>query len=104
MRYDEFWLTYLRAHSRRSTRAVHYAGTSLAAACLLGGIPFGWPSLIAAPLVGYGAAWTAHYALEGNRPQTFGHPFWSLFSDVRMLLLACSGRLPRHLRDAAVAG
>jgi hypothetical protein len=47
--------------------------------------------------VGYFFAWTSHFALEGNRPATFGHPLWSLLSDYRMLLLWMSGRLQAHL-------
>jgi hypothetical protein len=99
--YDEFWLRYLRGHSDPSTRALHYAGSLLAVAALVMAIAtFDWRWLIAAPVIGYGFAWTAHYAIEGNRPETFGHPFWSLFSDYRMLLLALTWRLAPHLRRA----
>ena len=102
MTYAEFWPIYLRAHARPATRALHYAGSSLALACLFGGVLATWPLLIAAPVVGYGFAWAAHYGLEGNQPQTFGHPFWSLASDLRMLALAGTGRLTPHLRRAGV--
>ena len=27
--YDQFWLAYLRAHSRRRTRAIHYCGITI---------------------------------------------------------------------------
>jgi len=54
------------------------------------------------PLIGYAFAWTAHFTIEHNRPETFGHPFWSLFSDYRMLLLALCFRLAPHLRRAGV--
>jgi hypothetical protein len=100
--YPEFWLMYLRAHARQTTRALHYAGTSLALACLIGGAVLDWRFLIAAPIVGYGFAWTAHYALEGNRPRTFGHPVWSLVSDIRMLVLAATRRLRPHLDRAGL--
>jgi hypothetical protein len=102
MTYDEFWLRYLRGHSRPNTRALHYTGSVLAlAALVLAAIDWHW--LIAAPVIGYGFAWTAHYAVERNRPETFGHPLWSLFSDYRMLLLALCFRLAPHLQRAAAS-
>jgi hypothetical protein len=104
MTYAEFWPRYLRAHARRLTRTLHYAGTTLALACLLtAAICRDWRWLPAAPLLGYGFAWTAHGVVEGNRPETFGHPFWSLASDLRMLALAAAGRLGPHLAAAGVA-
>ena len=59
-----------------------------------------WRWLVAAPVVGYACAWFGHVVFEHNRPQTFGHPVWSLFSDFRMLFLFCSGRLGGELRRA----
>jgi hypothetical protein len=101
--YQQFWLRYLRAHSRPNTRALHYVGSVLALGTLAIAIAtLNWRGLIAAPLIGYSFAWTAHFAIERNRPETFGHPFWSLFSDVRMLALALSFRLAPHLRQAGV--
>ena len=103
MTYDAFWLRYLRAHGRPLTRALHYVGSLLALACLLLAIALlDWRWLIAAPVVGYGFAWTAHFAIEGNRPETFGHPFWSLISDYRMLALALTFRLSPHLHRAGL--
>jgi len=101
--YASFWRRYLRAHSRPDTRALHYAGTSAAAGLLaLAVVRRDWRLVIAAPVVGYGLAWTGHALLEGNRPETFGHPLWSLMSDFRMLGLAASGRLDPHLEQAGI--
>jgi len=103
MTYHEFWLVYLRAHARPATRALHYAGTMLALSCLIAGALVSPWFLPAAPVVGYGFAWAAHFGVEGNRPATFGHPLWSLYSDFRMLALWTSGRLAPHLRRAGIA-
>jgi hypothetical protein len=101
--YPEFWHRYLRAHARRPTRYLHYTGTTLALGCLAAAAVWqDWRWLPAAPLLGYGFAWTAHVAVEHNRPETFGHPFWSLASDFRMLALAATRRLGPHLAAAGL--
>lgn len=103
MTYADFWLRYLRAHANRRTRALHYLGTSLALVCLVCAATFrDWRFLPAAPVIGYTFAWGAHFGIERNRPETFGHPFWSLFCDVRMLVLFLSGRLAPHLARAGL--
>ena len=101
MTYDEFWLRYLRAHSRVNTRILHYVGSLCAIVALALGV-VDWRWIIAAPVVGYGCAWTAHAVVEGNRPETFGHPLWSLLSDYRMMWLALTQRLAPHLRRAGL--
>jgi hypothetical protein len=97
VRYADFWDRYLRAHRRPLTRGLHYIGTSLAllSLCLS---PWDWRFLPAAPVVGYAFAWLAHGLVEHNRPETFGHPLWSLFSDLRMLALFTTGGLNSHLQ------
>ena len=104
MTYDQFWLRYLRAHAKPETRLLHYCGSALALICLvLAVIRLDWRFLVAAPVVGYAFAWVAHFVLEGNRPETFGHPLWSLVSDFRMAGLWLSGRLRPHLERAQLS-
>ena len=99
--YREFWDRYLRAHAQAETRALHYTGSLLALACLGTAVARrDWRWLVTAPALGYGFAWTAHFGIEGNRPETFGHPAWSLASDFRMLGLFLAGRLRPHLDRA----
>ena len=104
MTYDQFWLRYLRAHSRpqHPRAALHRQPARACGAARRAIVTLDWRWLIAAPLIGYTFAWTAHFAIEGNRPETFGHPFWSLFSDFRMLLLALTFRLAPHLQRAGL--
>ncbi|HTV44953.1 MAG TPA: DUF962 domain-containing protein [Stellaceae bacterium] len=103
--YPEFWQRYLGAHRDRRSRGLHYLGTSGALAALGAAAAMrDWRWLVAAPIAGYGCAWLGHLAFEHNRPETFGHPFWSLVSDLRMLALFASGRLGAELRRAAGGG
>ncbi|MGE0718284.1 MAG: Mpo1-like protein [Alphaproteobacteria bacterium] len=103
--YAAFWPVYLAAHRKPATRLVHFAGTAAGLACLAAAAILGdWRLLAAAPFVGYLPAWTSHFLIEGNRPATFGHPFWSFASDFRMLGLWLTGRLEGELIRHGVAG
>ena len=96
MTYAEFWPRYLRAHADRRTKALHFIGTGGAVAMLaLAVLARDWRWAVAAPIFGYGCAWFGHAVFEHNRPETFGHPLWSLYSDFRMLALFLVGRLEK---------
>jgi hypothetical protein len=98
--YDEFWLYYLREHSRPASRAMHYLGSTCAIAAIAAGVFLTPWWLLAVPVVGYGPAWFGHFVIEKNKPATFGYPFWSLISDYKMFGLAIAGRLGPELERA----
>lgn len=83
--FEEFWPFYVREHSRKLTRELHFVGTSLALACVAGGLLTRrrW-LLLLAPAAGYGPAWVSHFFIEKNTPATFRHPLWSLRADLVM--------------------
>jgi hypothetical protein len=96
--FDDYWLAYLRAHSKPATRACHYAGTVLGlfigAAASLTVVWWAW--LVLGP-IGYGIALASHPLLQGNRPFAT-RPLWGLASDLRMLWLAITGKLEPQLK------
>lgn len=92
--FAEFWPFYVRAHSRPNTRLMHGIGSILVVALLAGAIVLpNWWLVALAPIVGYGFAWYSHFFIEHNKPATFGHPFYSLAADYKMLYLALVGRM-----------
>lgn len=96
--YEEFFTFYLHEHSDRRNRAMHAAGTLLGLCTLI--VPFvvghPWYALLW-PVVSYAFAWTGHFLIEGNKPATFGHPFWSFISDFKMLGLMATGKLKARM-------
>lgn len=80
--FAEFYPTYLSEHSNRVCRELHFAGSTLALACLAALLlteNLWW--LPAALLCGYGFAWIGHFVFEKNQPATFRHPFYSFLGD-----------------------
>ncbi|SRR5581483_514889 len=99
--FDDFFLHYLRQHRSPMNRLLHACGTLIATAVVAAALLFGrpWLALLWLPL-GYGLAWVGHFLVERNRPATFGHPWWSLASDFRMLGLMLCGKLDAWLARA----
>jgi hypothetical protein len=103
--YQEFFAFYLHEHSDRGNRLMHVAGTLLGLGTVIVAIMIRhpWYALLW-PVVAYGFAWTGHFLLEGNKPATFGHPFWSFISDFRMLGLMFTGQLSARLEGKSLEG
>ncbi|HYL91744.1 MAG TPA: DUF962 domain-containing protein [Alphaproteobacteria bacterium] len=96
--YEDFFVFYLREHSDRHNRWMHAAGTTLGIGVAIAAFAVGHPwYALGWPVVSYAFAWTGHFVMEGNKPATFGHPFWSLISDFRMVGLMFTGRLKARI-------
>jgi hypothetical protein len=103
--FDEFWPYYVRQHSKKLTRQIHFVGTSLAVACLAGGL-IGRPRwlVLLAPIAGYAPAWISHFLVERNRPATFSHPIWSLQADLVMWGKTLAGTMDAEVERLVGAG
>jgi hypothetical protein len=105
--YAEFWRLYLDAHRNPVTRGVHYAATLLGAGATAAGVLL--DQLLLGPagiLVAIGMAVGSHRFIEHNQPLIRVNPLYGAISDLRMMGLAMTGRLPREyarlgLGDAA---
>ena len=92
--FAEFWPFYVREHAEKRNRLLHFAGTSLAFACLACGVArFSLLWIVMAPLVGYGFAWIGHFVLQKNRPATFTYPVWSFMGDMKLWLFTLLGKM-----------
>ncbi len=102
--FEEFWPYYVREHAKKSTRRLHFAGTTAAVAILGYAAVARRPSLIPVALVaGYGPAWIGHFFIEKNRPATFKYPLWSLLSDFRMWGKMASGTMDAEVERVMAA-
>ena len=90
--FPEFWPYYVAMHSRAPTRWAHLTGTLVGAAVSVGAAMRRWYLLPGLPILGYGAAWPAHWRIERNTPATFGHPLWSFAADLKMIAKMLGGR------------
>lgn len=99
--FDDFWPFYVREHSSKTNRALHFVGTTLAVTSLATGLLTGKKGLLlAAPVLGYGFAWVGHFIIEKNRPATFQHPLWSLRGDFVMWWKIATGAMEGEVEQA----
>ena len=83
--FREFYPFYLSEHANRTSRRLHFAGTSIALGLSIAALLMraGWLALLAL-VQGYAFAWAGHFFFEHNRPATFRHPLFSLMGDWRL--------------------
>jgi len=80
--FSEFYPFYLSEHANRTSRRLHFIGTTLGLAFALHAVStlnFWW--LLGALVSGYAFAWVGHFFFERNRPATFKYPFYSFAGD-----------------------
>lgn len=102
--YNEFYIFYLKEHSNKTCRILHFIGTTLvftfAVIAIYSGKSLFWWLI---PISGYAFAWIGHYFFEKNKPATFKYPLWSLASDFKMYFHLLTGKISfSKLRDENV--
>ena len=90
----EFYSFYLSEHSNRTSRRLHFTGTSLALVLLVTAvITQTWWLILVTLVQAYAFAWAGHFFFEKNRPATFRYPLLSFMGDWRMWWDILTGRL-----------
>jgi hypothetical protein len=92
--FAEFYPYYLGEHSNRTSRRLHFLGSSLVLVCIVMLLTSGrMHYLLYALLCGYGFAWIGHFFFERNKPATFKHPVYSFIGDWAMYRDIWLGRI-----------
>ena len=93
--FDEFYPFYLTEHSNRTSRRLHFAGTSIALVFFIAALATRtWWLLIPGIIQGYVLAWIGHFFFEHNRPATFKYPLYSFMGDWRLWWETITGKIP----------
>jgi hypothetical protein len=91
---DEFYPFYLEEHKNRTSRRLHFIGTSLVLVWVVAALLLqNYWLLLVAVVQGYAFAWVGHFFFERNRPATFKYPLLSLRGDWRMWWQILTGRM-----------
>ena len=92
--FREFYPFYLSEHANRTSRRLHFAGTSIATVLIVTALLTRlWWLIPAAFIQGYAFAWTGHFFFEHNKPATFKHPWLSLMGDWRLWWEILTGQM-----------
>ena len=86
------------AHQKPATRFCHYLATVVGIGCALGSVIFGvWWLVPLGIFLGYSIAVASHPIIEGNKALVGSHAVWAALSDLKMFVLAASGKLQAEL-------
>jgi len=92
--FKEFYPFYLTEHSNKTSRRLHYIGSSSVLVMLGYAISTQQLALLTLlPLMGYGPAWIGHFFFQKNKPATFKYPLYSFMGDWMMLKDGLLGRI-----------
>jgi len=91
--FKDFYPYYLSEHSHKTTKLLHFIGTSISLYFLFNFFrTFDFVYIIFSLLSGYGFAWVSHFFIEKNKPATFKYPFYSLIGDHLMFIEIIMGK------------
>jgi hypothetical protein len=92
--FEDFYPFYLSEHANRTSRRLHFVGSSIALVLL---VVAAWTShwwlAVVALLEGYAFAWVGHFFFEHNKPATFKYPLLSFRGDWRLWFDIVRGRI-----------
>lgn len=91
--FKDFYPYYLSEHSHKTTKLLHFIGTSISLYFLFNFFrTFDFVYIILSLLSGYGFAWVSHFFIEKNKPATFKYPFYSFIGDHLMFIEIILGK------------
>ena len=91
--FKDFYPYYLSEHSHKTTKLLHFIGTSISLYFLFSFFrTLDFVYIILSLLSGYGFAWISHFFIEKNKPATFKYPFYSFIGDHLMFIEIIMGK------------
>ena len=91
--FKDFYPYYLSEHSHKTTKLLHFIGTSISLYFLFNFFrTFDFVYIILSLLSGYVFAWISHFFIEKNKPATFKYPFYSFIGDHLMFVEIIMGK------------
>ena len=91
--FKDFYPYYLSEHSHKTTKLLHFIGTSISLYFLFNFFrTFDFVYIRLSLLSGYGFAWVSHFFIEKNKPATFKYPFYSFIGDHLMFIEIIMGK------------
>jgi hypothetical protein len=83
--FAEFYPFYLSEHANRTSRYLHFTGTTISVVLLATAIATErWWLIPIAVVQAYAFAWVGHFFFEHNKPASFKQPVYSFMGDWRM--------------------